>query len=534
VARLLDKLKDYAQRVYFNQKDNAANEDARLTAAKSAASLASDQASLDAALQFNKAEQHEATHAIRELLQTYYTAKAALGSKSQVPDCGFLVCGENAKCKVGRDGARCECLPCFMGDGYQCRASVCDDQASLPAQPVAGPTPEGYPIMARVLPANVKEVHVSLVSQGTDERVAVAFRDHGASDRGSLVIGRVKDLNLEWGNWLPFSSEGRAFGPVVAGLPNGRLVIAFRDAPQGGFGYLVGGQLQGSGSLQAALTVPKAFAPSLSENPVLVALATSRVACLYTGRTMDDSGHLRHIFGGAALLHVLENGQLSVLGRYRFADGQPVEHIAATALSPTSLVVAYRVVPDGTAALGEASAELSAVWMGMHNDKLAVDPHPIQLEAKRVDMKLRDVSLVSMNLFAYSYESVGEQTVKMVVVRVDPVTHRMSVTGAPQVLGRGKVDYVQAISLPNGAMSPTTFTYFQQPNQTSMAEVCRVSPAGRIADCKDVMWGEAVFQSVSGARLADGRLAMAMVGPQGKMFFQLLGPSETGAQGPVG
>jgi len=527
VARILDKLKDYSQKVFFAVKDRTKSENERLEAAKAAAT--SDQAAIDEAIQFNKDEETEELLAVREALETYYTSKLAMGSEAGVPDCAFLFCGENAKCVTGKGGKTCACDTCYVGDGFTCTKTICADQASVAPMMLVGPPPPGFPIVPRPMPETVKDIQIALVSQGVQERLAVVFRD-GSNDKGSLVVGSVKGMDVAWGDFMPFSADVRAFGPYVAGLPNGRLVISFRDAPVGGYAFIVGGELQGK-TYKATLTAPMALAPAVSETVKLVPLSSSRVACLYPGRTTDEQGHLKHIYGGAALLHALEGGKISILGRYKFANGHMVESIAATALSPNSLVAAYRVVPASTAhKMGDVSAELSAVWMGMEDDELIIDAKPMQLESDKVDMTIRDVSLVSQNMFSYTYQSKAEQIVKMAVVRVDPATHRMSITGGPQVLGRGDMDFLHSISLPNGAASPTTFSYFQQPNHTGMAEVCRVSPEGRVADCRDVMWGDQTFQAASGTRMADGRLGMVTVGPFGKMWFQILGPEESGAQ----
>jgi len=207
-----------------------------------------------------------------------------------------------------------------------------------------------------------------------------------------------------------------------------------------------------------------------------------------------------------------------------------VARITATALSPSSLVAAYRVLPEPSAAPGQASRELSAVWMGVRGGELVVSAHSLALEPGRVGAWARDVALVSQDLFAYSYQAGPERQTKLALVRVDPETHQMAVTSGPTVIGHGDATSVRGISLPSGPASPRTFTYFQRPSENAMAEVCNVSPDGRITDCRDVMWADTETRAASGVRLPDGRLAFAFANKAGAPFYQLLSGSESGVQ----
>ena len=231
-----------------------------------------------------------------------------------------------------------------------------------------------------------------------------------------------------------------------------------------------------------------------------------------------------------ALVQVGVGGHLKTLGKYRFAHGELVTRITATPLSPSSFVVAYRVVPGVAAPPGQPSKELSALWVGMHGAELMVDPHPVSIEPERVNMWARSVALVSQNLIAYSYESSTEKATKLVTLRVDPRTHRLSVADGPHLLSKGSTSFVHSVSLPSGSASPKTFTYFQKPGETSTAQVCRISPHGSIAGCEEVPWADAELKAVSGVRLPDGRLAFAFASMNGAPQYQILGPKESGAE----
>merc|ERR1719277_2680837 len=119
----------------------------------------------------------------------------------------------------------------------------------------------------------------------------------------------------------------------------------------------------------------------------LVALASNRVVCLYSETATDGSGAVTGAYGSAALAEVLPGGSLKVFGTYRFSEGPLLARISAVALSPTSLVVAYRAVPETKVRAGHPSRELSAQWIGMADNELVVDPHPIALEPERGQMR---------------------------------------------------------------------------------------------------------------------------------------------------
>eukprot|EP00421_Protoceratium_reticulatum_P009778 CAMPEP_0168357808 /NCGR_PEP_ID=MMETSP0228-20121227/784_1 /TAXON_ID=133427 /ORGANISM="Protoceratium reticulatum, Strain CCCM 535 (=CCMP 1889)" /LENGTH=594 /DNA_ID=CAMNT_0008370351 /DNA_START=127 /DNA_END=1909 /DNA_ORIENTATION=- len=513
-AEMLDKLQVYLENTHSSTEQRFKAELGRLMAAAERTQRgSSDHNALDAALQFSRQDRQESEAATLELLEFYYTARAMMGSHSTAPDCRFLACGPDAEC-VSRNGrARCECRACFAGDGFTCRPRPCDAATDFTAKPLLGRVPAGYPLVPRSEPGAAVELHLALLSP---QHLAVAVRDASAGDAGRLIVGRVVGAGVTWGAWQGFADK--AFGPALAGLPGGRLLAAYRDSDQGGVLRAQAARLNATDGLSLVLGGPRPLARSQAQRAALVPLAASRVVCLFAESAS----------AGAAVLRVRPDGALSVEAATGFAEGLRVAQLAAAPLSPTSLVVGYRALPDPLATSRQASRELSAVWMGLQDNELVIDPHPIAIEPGLVGMLARDVAVVAENMFAYSYESGRERLTKLVIVRVDPVTHKMSVVGGPRVIGRGETTYVQGISMASGPLTPTTFTYFQHPRDNGMAEVCHVSPRGEVARCSDVMWSDSELKVVSGSRLPDGRLAFASANMDGALFYQLLGTQEMG------
>eukprot|EP00913_Durusdinium_trenchii_P003160 g2921.t1 len=231
--------------------------------------------------------------------------------------------------------------------------------------------------------------------------------------------------------------------------------------------YIVRGQLDKSdlSSFKVELSTPFLLAKELHQTVELVPLSASRVVCLFGENT-----------GGRAVVVQVSDG-VNLLGRYHFGAKVPMSHIAATKL---------------TEDYGD-------------DDLLVISSHHLMMEPRRPDMYLRDVALVSQNLFAYSYYSRAEKQTKMSLVRLHPTTHQMTPVGEPTVLDTGYNSFVGAISLPSGPETPSTFTYMQPAGKSSVAKVCGVSAEGQVSGCKEVPWAEAELVAADAVKLPDGR-----------------------------
>lgn len=517
VAELLDKTKLYANQhtteasMFMEKRHDS--ESLRLTAAEQLATAAGDKLAIENTIKANEEDREEARTATQALLSMYYSLKGGLGAEGGAPSCEYLQCGEHASCVmrgVGVPQAFCQCKMCYEGNGYSCRPSSC--------------TPTRYgtamPLLTHAGMSHQPEMAEVQVQAFSTNYLAVVYRDANAGNRGFFMLVHPAEEDVTLGKPLPFSGDKQAFGSSLALLNNNRVVIAFRDENRAAIGFLTTGQVD-STKLEATFGEPQAFARQMAQHMVLIPLPTSRVVCLYAEEILDAEGKLENGFGGAMLVQVLQTGTLSVLGKYRFAE-KPVARLAATSLTPTSFVVGYRAVPVDSSVAGK-SEELSAQWMEMKGGELVMDPHVLTLEPDRSDMWARDLSLVSANLFAYSYQSGGEEKTKQAIIRVDPNTHHMTVVSGPKVINSGSTPYVQSISTPYGAGAAHTFTFFESATKSSLAEVCRVAGNGDTAACKELKWADHRAVVVSAAKLMDGRLAFVFADSKGIPHYQLLG-----------
>jgi hypothetical protein len=506
VAEALDKLKVNTTRQQHDAELRYGLEQERLRAAMEQASLPADRSLLETTVQETEENKMEEVDAFKAMYNMYYTMKAAFGAAATAPSCEFLTCGEHGRCVSDGVAASCECKPCFEGNGFICKPASCSPTKRFTAQPMT--------LFMKKVPL-MEDISVSVFQKN---RVAIAFRDKAQMNKGFLMLGTAEEADIKWGEMQSFSGKRKAYNPKIIVMPTGRIVVQFRDAPKDGTGYLVGGRINETNASQAIMLKPVGFVKGQAEPAALVQLATSRVVCLYS----HPKGAKEQAYGGALFLQVIHGGSLSIIGKYRFAD-HLVSNIAAVSMRPTSFAVAFRDPPLPDAASNAPSRELSVVWMSMQDEELVVDPHPIVLEPKSKDMGVRDLAMVSENLIALSYQSNADKKTKMAIVKVDPDTHRMKQLGESVVLASGDTPFVKSISTPFMSLAPHTLTYLQHPRKSSVAETCRISARGNIANCQELPWSNTQVSTVAAARLGDGRLVFIFADRKLAPYYQMLG-----------
>lgn len=515
-AEVLDKFRTFAIQQQSLTDYRHRFETQRLQGAIAAAASPTDKALLQETVEHEEQSRMEAQNAYREMLNFANTIKAvAMRSTGGARTCDEITCGQFATCEVSKTtGATCKCETGFKGDGFACLPPA--TFTALPLLVKTDHTP------------NILDINLAVFSETA---VAVAYRDSAKDNKGYLMVGHAGLALVEWGKPVVFSASAKAFAPVVAGLAENKLFVAYRDEEKGGNGVCVAGEVTSPKELTIRVSKPEVFARNQDDRMALVQLPHSRVALMYSEKVVDAEGEILESWGGAMLAQVNDVNSTDaamlappeILGKYRFSDLQ-VSKLDATLLSSTQFVVAYNgkfITADGEK---PPFKEASVIYAQMDGSELLFSPHPISLEPNNQVIQDRGVALVSANLFAYSYYSGVEQETKMTVVKIDPETHQMVITDGPRVLSKGPNRYVQSISVPFGGQAPHTFTYYGQPGKKgSTAQICRVSQQGRIADCEEKSWAGYDIRTVSGAVLWDGRLIFVFANEAGQPFYQMEG-----------
>merc|ERR1719235_3053886 len=150
-------------------------------------------------------------------------------------------------------------------------------------------------------------------------------------------------------------------------------------------GYIMGGQIDPRTSIcLLGTTIP--FARNQAHGYAMNVLPNSRVALMYSERTLDSEGKTKAMHGSALLAQITKDGVPEELGKYHFAEG-PVTRLTTTRMTPESFVVAYRAEAEGN-----TNEEASVIWAEMKGSELMFDPHPVSLAPNEKDIWGRDVS----------------------------------------------------------------------------------------------------------------------------------------------
>lgn len=516
IPELLDRFKLFAVQQQALTDHRHLYEVQRLNAAITATSNLGDKELLNETVHANLESRLEAQNAYLQMLNFVNTLKAvATGSDTSARTCNEITCGDYAICEEDEHGAKCRCEEGFDGDGFQCFPPHHFTAVSL------------FTLEGGKKP-NVKELHLTVFN---DVHLGVVFRDANEGNRGFVMVGRAGLALVRWSTPVPFSGKAKAYGPVIAGLGERSLLIGYRDADEGGSGFVVSGVLNVTDQYKILLSTPELFAKNQAHTFSIVQLPHNRAALMYAESVVDDGGNVLEAFGSACLAevglpanHSLAPPPPSVMGKYRFSD-VPVEHLSATLLTDSTFVVAYRGITDGPGGPQPPFKEASVVWGRVLKDgEVTFSPNPVSLEPETSQIWDRGVAVVSQNMFAYSYYCGISQELKMTVIKIDPNTHQMSITDGPKILSKGKSGYVGAINVPFAPEIPHTYTFFDRPGEgVGTAQVCRVSQLGRITECKqrpfagyDIPGG-----AISGQLLWDGRLIFAFATKTGEPFYQV-------------
>lgn len=430
--------------------------------------------------------------------------------------CEQLSCGLHASCTETTAGAECVCNEGYVGQGTNCRAPP----EFMPHRLLKEGT--GNNVLAADMDVNVFGKN----------RIAIAFRDVSANDVGRILVGRVREAGMaDLSPPEQFTlAAGRAFNPVVAGTDSGRIAVAWRDANRDGACWLRGASLGGAvRGADMALTWGPAqnFCEGQAHKMSMVGLPGSRVAVLFSDRTLATGHSPRASFGNSLLAQVGATGALTMGGSYRFAD-VPVCRLEVTKVAPGAFVLAARAgqsVDDLDPTI-VTKQEAMAVFGEVVAGDLVFNPNALNIEPKNNQIWARGLSLIAPNTVAYTYQDGAEMSMKMAVLEIDPSSHRMKVVQQPVALRSGFSPYVSMLSVPYTAKDPHTLVYYEG-NYSSMVNLCSWSASERkISRCEDFSWLTQKLSSVSGVHLGGGKSFMVFASESGVPYYGVFGLSK--------
>jgi len=318
------------------------------------------------------------------------------------------------------------------------------------------------------------------------------------------------------------SGNGKAFDPIVAGTPGGRILVAWRDQNRFGSCWMRSAFLGGRGVRGAdmALTWGKAvsFCNDQAHKMSILPVGQNRAVILFSDKVKATLNTPEESFGNSVLVEI-QDSEPSILGRFRFADF-PV--------SDNAFVLAARgaKVTDDMENSVSTKQEAMAMYGEVVDNDLVFDPNPLNLEPKRSQIWARGISLIAPNTVAYAYQDGTDMLIKMAVIAIDPKTHQLSEATAPATMRKGFSPYVNMLSVPYTASDPHTLFYYEG-EQSSMVNVCSWdAKRNKFGGCEDFSWLATKAPSVSGARLGDGKSFMAFTTETGSPHYVVFGLSK--------
>mmetsp|Transcript_51060 Transcript_51060/g.91955 ORF Transcript_51060/g.91955 Transcript_51060/m.91955 type:complete len:582 (-) Transcript_51060:127-1872(-) len=427
--------------------------------------------------------------------------------------CGQLTCGLHASCTDTMDGASCVCNEGYIGQGKDCRAP-----------PVFMP----HLLASEGSKLHVADMHVTLFD---DNKIAIVFRDVTKGNVGSVVVGKVREAGLaDLSPPEQFTApNARAFSPVVTGTDGRRIAIAWRDEDRTGTCKLRAAVLGATKirGAEMALTWGDTvdFCNNQAHKMSISSFPNDRIMILFS----DKAQELIHLplqsFGNSLLADIGPGGVISTKGTFRFTDSA-VTRIEASKISPSGFVLAMRassLMDDMNPSMSKRQEAL-AMYGELVGDDLVFDPNPANLEPEQGQMWSRGISLIAPNTFAYAYQDGAHMQMKMAVLEINAVTHRLEVVSNPTAVNQGFSPYVSMLSTPYTSSDPHTLMYYQGADNSSMVNICAWSAELKSLDqCQDFVWLTEKLSSVSGVHLGGGKSFMAFASESGTPYYSVFG-----------
>jgi len=432
--------------------------------------------------------------------------------------CEQTTCGAHASCTDTTLGAQCVCNEGYVGTGKDCAAPP----EFMPHQLLF----EG----AGNLQTQARDMNVAIFGKNN---IAVVFADMSRGGIGRTVVGNVREAGMAvMAPPEAFTVAGtQAFSPVVVGTEDRRIVVTWRDQNTKGFCWMRGAAM-GTTKIRGAEQhlqwgEPVEFCKSQSHKMAAVPMPGNRVVVLFADQIAATQHTPAESFGNSILLEVGNNGAVTSLGNFRFAD-YAVCRLEVTKLTPKTFVLAGRAATaiDEMDSSVHTNQEAMALFGEMSGDDLVFDPNPVNLEPQGKNIWARGVSLVAPNTFAYAYQRGTEQKIMLAVVHVNDTTHRMKVVHQPSEIKEGFSPYVSMLSVPYTAHDPHTLTYYEG-KDNSMVNVCSWDPVkNALNKCEDFMWVQGKVKSVSGVHLGGGKSFMVFAPESGVPYYGVFGLSK--------
>jgi len=510
ITEMLERFKYFAK---HNGDRMAARQETlqkKLKAAEAKATDANTKEALEKSLVNSGASEESAQAMYKDMNKFFTSMEVVLGSTKTGGTgrgCADITCGEHASCTSTTAGAECVCDEGYQGDGQKCDAPSAFIPRQLLYDGALGRSPQ------------VRDTAVYVVGR----RVVVAWRDISHGNAGYVKLGDLLNNQVSFAPAERFAPK--AFSPSIVAWETGKIIVAYRDDDKAGYGILIAAAIGISGVRGADKHLtwgkPMTFAHNQSHRTSMLAISNNRFILNYSDHSQATKTSVSATsFGSSTLGMIKADADVSLIGTFRFAE-EAVTRIESILINEKSFIVAFR----GAKLIDEMDStkfihqEASCVLGSIHGEDLVFDPHPLHLEPMKQQFWARSLSLVEPNVFSYAYHSGLDQKTKLVTVKVDPSTHKMTPVST-MILREGDTPYLRMVSMPyTGA--PHTVTFYQPEGATLLVNICSVSAEAVLSQCEDTEIAPAV-DSFGAASLPSGRMLL-LFAPGGVPYYQIVG-----------
>jgi hypothetical protein len=434
--------------------------------------------------------------------------------------CLNVHCGPHASCTMTPTGAECICKEGYVG---------------LARERSCRPPPEFLPraLLLQDHAMGTSRVGDLELAVFQENRIAVVFRDLSQEDTGRVIVGKVHEAgSVDVSAPVQFTSPaGRAFGPVVTGTEDGRILIAWRDENRMATCWMRGAVLGAEGlpgDFALRWGAATDFCRDQAHKMAALHVSGSKIALLYSDKVGASRFKHSESFGNSLLAEVGPAGDVQILGTYRFAN-YPVCRLEAARISPTSFVVGVRaaaVRADDSSDAAPTEQGALALYGELVGSDLVFDTSPLSIAPDEGQIWARGVSLIAPNTFAYAYQQGDNEQIRVAVAEVDPLSHSMRMVQDPVVLRHGVSPYVSMLSVPYSASDPHALSYYESGNSSKVTLCSWSIGEKRLHHCEEFEWLSHPVSSVAGAHLGRGRSLMVFATGSGTPYYGMFGLSK--------
>jgi len=515
----LNRFKEFSLASQDGLQARHAAEEARLSAAIPEVSDEGVRAALSQSLTSNEQSLLE-TRRVHDNMINFASSMESLlrAATSSGSGCEQTVCGEHASCTDTTLGTQCVCNEGYVGTGHDCHAPPAFMPHRMLFEGTGG------------VPTHASDIHVGVFDHS---KVALVFRDKSKGDIGRMIVGSVREAGMaDLSPPEQFTEpHGKAFNPVVVGTDDNRVAVAWRDENRKGNGWIRGAALGITGIRGADMSLtwstPRSVSTDQGHKMALVSLVENRVALLFSDKTPATVHTPQESFGNSVLAEVGAEGQVEILGAFRFSEA-PTCRLEVTKVGPSSFVLAGRAgqVVDDMDSSVVTKQEAVAIYGEMVDNLLVFNPNFGNVEPSGTQIWARSVSLIAPNTIAYAYQQGSSLKLKMAILRLDPVTHRMEVVARPAVVREGFSPYVHMLSVPYTPSDPHTLIYHEDGDQSRASLCAWKSSTLSLEKCESFTWLPQKVTGISGAHLGGGKSFLAFTTAAGTPFYTVMGLSK--------